>query len=311
MIQCFKKVGKDKFLKEVTDYSKDSWVNVIDPNEKEIDSLVKELDLNRDLIKDGLDPYENPRLEEEDNNLYIFLREPNADNLQGGKATVEPTNSFLFIVAPKTIITISKTDSGIFKQLSTSPQFYTDKKIRCLLMTLSLVSTNFGNTVKRILRLVKSGKTNLSKLSEKDIETLVLQEDILNDYLSSFALLINVHHQLSKIKTLKLLEGEREFIEDLVVDLNQTYNICKTVLRTITTMRDYYSATLTNSLNKTIRVLTVFTVFLTIPAVLSSFYGMNIALPFQGNPRIFDYLIFLVLGLWAFLFLVFKKRNIL
>ena len=76
-------------------------------------------------------------------------------------------------------------------------------------------------------------------------------------------------------------------------------------------MRDYYSTTLTNNLNRTITVLTVFTIFLTIPTLISSIYGMNITLPLQDNPGIFILLTGIVILIWAIVFIGFKKWKVI
>ena len=165
--------------------------------------------------------------------------------------------------------------------------------------------------MRRTLKEVKRDRRNIRKLREKDIFDLVLQEDFLNDYLSSFSPLIDMYKKILKIRSLKFKEDEKEFIEDLVIDLDQTFNTCKTSLKTITNMRDYYSTTLTNNLNRTITVLTVFTIFLTIPTVLSSIYGMNISLPFQNNPLIFLLLSGITILIWIIAFIGFKKWKII
>jgi len=168
----------------------------------------------------------------------------------------------------------------------------------------------FSLSVRKILKEVKGDKRNIKKLNEKDILDLVLQEDMLNDYLFSFSPLIDMYNRILKFKDLKFKEDEREFIEDLVVDLNQTFNTCKSALKTISNMRNYYSTTLTNNLNRVITILTVFTIFLTIPAVISSVYGMNIPLPFQGIPNIFIFLVGATILIWAIIFFVFKKKKV-
>jgi magnesium transporter len=44
---------------------------------------------------------------------------------------------------------------------------------------------------------------------------------------------------------------------------------------------------MTNNLNRVIKLFTALTVLLTIPMIVSSFYGMNIVLPFSRHPLAF------------------------
>lgn len=305
MIEYYKKVGKDEKLEKIEQYIANAWVKVIDPNEEEMKFLVEKFDLDKVSLMDGLDLYEIPRVDEDNGKVYIFLRVP-TDRILG-----EATSSFLIIITKENIITLSRYDLEIFDKIADSKYFFTNRRTGFILQMLFFISRKFNLYVRRILKEVKSDKRNIPKLSNKDILDLVLQEDTLNDYLSSFAPLIDIHNQILKTKSLKFKESQKEFIEDLIVDLNQTFNVCKSALKTISNMRNYYSTTLSNNINKVITVLTIFAVFLTIPAIFSSIYGMNIDLPFQNNPYMFWFLSGAIVLIWVVVFIVLKRRKIL
>ncbi len=304
MIEYYQNTKKEG-LKKLTQLSHDSWVKVVNPQDDELNFIIDKFGLEKNLLLDGLDLYEMPRIEDENKNVYIFLRIPTS-TLEN-----ESTSSFLIIITSNNIITLSKTNLEIFEEILVSKNFSTDKKLRCLLRILFYVFRSFSRNVGRILKEVKRDRRNIKKLREKDILDLVLQEDMLNDYLSSFSPLIDIHNKILKTKNLKFKEDEKEFIEDLVVDLNETFNICKSALKTISNMRNYYSTTLTNNLNRVITILTIFTVFLTIPTVISSIYGMNISLPFQNLPNFFIFLIGITFFVWIVIFIAFRKRKLI
>lgn len=79
----------------------------------------------------------------------------------------------------------------------------------------------------------------------------------------------------------------RELVEDLSIDMEQVIARCKSLLRTITNVRDSYRAVMDTRLNETIRLPTVITVALTIPTMLVGIYGMNVPLPFERSPVAF------------------------
>jgi Mg2+ and Co2+ transporter CorA len=183
--------------------------------------------------------------------------------------------------AHRFFLDVSKEDLGFLDKLFRSSGFINKNNNRALLQFLSYISKSFGFSVNRIWKSVKKDRKNLIKLNSKNILDLVKQEDILNDYLFSFSSLIDVYTKVIKSRTISFGDDEKDFVEDLVVDLNQTFNSCKSALKTITNMRDYYSTTLSNNLNNTLKILTIFTVFLTIPTLLASLYGMNILAAIQ------------------------------
>ena len=304
MIDYYKRNGKEGSVVKLKSLAPNSWVKVVNPDEKDIDFLIRNLGLDKNLVMDALDLYENPRVEEENGDIYIFLRAPTS------VVHNESTSSFLLVVSKNHVITISKEDLEIFEKVTISQNFTTSKQSRFVMHVLFYVSRSFNFEVRKILKDVKSEKKNLLGLREKDILGLVSQEDTLNDYLSSFAPLIDMHNKILKIKSLRFGESEKDFIEDLIVDLNQTFNTCKSVLKTISNMREYYSVALSNKINKVITVLTIFTVFLTIPTLISSIYGMNISLPFQNSSIIFWFLGGIVLLVWAVLFALFRRNRI-
>jgi Mg2+ and Co2+ transporter CorA len=304
MIEYYRKQGSSG-LKKISESGKNSWVKVVNPDDEEVDFLIEKFNLDRDSLLDGLDQNEVPRVEDEGKLVYIYLRIPTS------VVANESTSSFLVLLSKDNIITISRHDLEIFEKVGNSRLFDTDNKERSLLQLLFYVFRAYSINVRRILKEVKSDRRNIRKLREKDIFDLVLQEDILNDYLSSFSPLIDMYNRILKIRSLKFKEEEKDFIEDLVVDLNQTFNTCRASLKTITNMRSYYSTTLTNDLNRVITVLTVFTIFLTIPTVISSIYGMNITLPLQNHPLIFLLLSGITILIWILVFIGFKKSKII
>ena len=85
----------------------------------------------------------------------------------------------------------------------------------------------------------------------------------------------------------------------------------KQTLKTISNMRGYYSTKLSNDLNKTVTVLTLVTIFLSIPTLISSVYGMNIPLPMQGSGNILPILGGITLGICAVFLIILKRKKIL
>jgi len=293
-------------LVEGKEYFINSWIKVVEPNELEINELVERFKLAKDNVIDGLDIHETPRIEEDGGNVYVYLRVPTS------KIEGETTSSFLIILTKRNIITISKFELEIFDKIINSKRaINTGNRIHSIMKFLSFVNLFYAVSVRKIVKEVKKDRKKLLGLSDRDIRDLVLKEDILNDYLSSFSPLIGMHRGLLKIKTFKLLKNDREFIEDLVIDLEQTLLSCKNALKSISNMRDYYTTALSVNLNKVITLLTIFTILLTIPTVISGIYGMNVVLPLQGNANVFWILLSIIVGIWVVLFFIFKKMRII
>jgi Mg2+ and Co2+ transporter CorA len=291
---------------ELKDYSKGSWVYVTDPDKEEIDFLVKEFDLDKDLILDGLDIFEIPRLEVEKNSSYIYLRIP-TNNIEN-----EHTASFLVIVKENLVITICDSKIELFDRLfKTKKNFFTYHGGRDFLNILFILSSKYSYWIRMISKEVKKERRNLEKLKSRDILKLSLQEDILNDYLSSLEPLRDLNNALVRSKHLNFQDDEKDFILDLNIDIDQTISLCKSSLKSITNMRDYYSTILSNTQNQILKTLTIFTVFLTIPMIMTGLFGMNVHLPFQDDSNAFIMVIFTTMLIMTIAYLFLKKTKIL
>ena len=98
-------------------------------------------------------------------------------------------------------------------------------------------------------------------------------------------------------------------MEDLVMDSNQTMELSRAGSRSIKNIREAYSAILTNELNKIMKILTFVTIFLTIPTIVSSIFGMNVALPLEGNPFAFLFVVVVIVLLSMLFFVVIKSKR--
>lgn len=278
MIEYYFKAKSKEQIEKISEFKKGCWINVVNPNTEEIEYLVKTFNVEESNIIDGLDIHENPRFEIDSKKAYIYLTAPT------NKIKHEHDSSFLIIYAKEFFMTISKYSLEIFEKiLKSNIQFEKFENSRNIVKILFMISRLFERSVQKIIKETKENKADLSKLKNKDIEVLINYEDKLNSYLSSFSSTISTYQRILRDKSISLIKKDEEIIEDLIIDLNETINLCKQTLSTISNMRNYYSTKMSNDLNKTVTVLTLVTIFLSIPTLISSIYGMNIPLPFQES----------------------------
>ena len=132
----------------------------------------------------------------------------------------------------------------------------------------------------------------------------------LNDYLDA---LIPTNTSVEKIlggKLLPLYEDDRDLAEDLSIDLEQLISRCKSLLRTITNVRDSYRAVMDTRLNETMRILTVITLALTIPTMLAGLFGMNVDLPVNpDSPLVFWFIVAMSVAAATTLSLYFMRKR--
>jgi magnesium transporter len=148
-------------------------------------------------------------------------------------------------------------------------------------------------------------------LRPKDIAVFVEYERKLNDYLDALLPSNDAIQILLSGKALKMSIKDRDMVEDISISYQQMTNRCKSLLRTITNLRDSYRAVMDTRLNETIRLLTVITLALAIPTMLAGLYGMNVELPgHEQSPATFWVIAIFSIGTSAVMmfYFLYKRR---
>jgi len=66
---------------------------------------------------------------------------------------------------------------------------------------------------------------------------------------------------------------------------------------------------ISNNLNAVMKFLASFTIILTLPTMVASFYGMNVGLPLQQSPYAFAFTLAISFGLSLVIGLIFWKKD--
>lgn len=265
-----------------------SWIRVEKPDEEEILFLSENLGLDDELIRDALDPHEVPRVETEDEALYFFTRLPDTDDDFN-----DYTTPILFALSREQLTTVSRNSLGrLWQPFISRSDVPTTHQTKLFLMMMDAIVLQYQSRLASINRQMRAATSDISTLRPRDIAIFVEYERKLNDYLDA---LIPTNAALEKLlsgKYLRLYEDDRDLVEDLSIDAEQQITRCKSMLRTITNVRDSYRALMDTRLNETIRLLTVITLALTIPTALAGLYGMNVDLPGnEGSPMMFWWIV--------------------
>jgi Mg2+ and Co2+ transporters len=81
------------------------------------------------------------------------------------------------------------------------------------------------------------------------------------------------------IQTLHLTKAAREHLHDSLIEIEQIKNQADLSSDIIDRISNTYNNILNNRTNTTMKVLTIYTIVLSIPTIVSGFYGMNMKLP--------------------------------
>ena len=306
MIQYLYKNQKQTKLQRIDDYKVGSWISVEDTTEQELLMLSEKLNLEPDILLDALDPYEVPRIEKEEGITYIFARFAHKN---GDKIATSPV---LLVVSPDFLITVSIKALPFLNQfIQEKIEFYTTQRTQLLIQLLMEMQREYQNLVNTIHKNIRNFSVDLDQIDNKEILTIIKFETLFNDFLFGLEPMAIALKKFATGKFIKLYEEDEDLVEELLVDNEQLILLCKVNQKGIYNLRESHYSVLSNNLNKTMKLLTSVTVILTIPTMVSSFFGMNVGLPFQDHPLAFLLVISITLIISFGLLAIFNKRDLL
>jgi len=304
MITIYEKGEHDEEFIEILEPKEGCWIHVEDATTNDVNQISKLIDLEYTDMYDCLDRYEIPRVERIKEHVLIFTRHPM--DAEGGLYTT----TFTIILTKDYFITICPQKSLLVENfISQKPKLTPSQKSKFLIYILLKVTQEYTLQIKKIRTNVLKQEKKMSYVDSRDITNLTMNEEILNQYLSSLVPMRSVLESITSGRYTLLYEKDQDLLEDLLNASIQSEDLCSINLRSIRSLRDSYQIIFTNQLNKTIKLLTALTIILSLPTMIASLYGMNVDLPFMGERHAFSIIVVFIILVSMVSFLVFQRKK--
>ena len=273
-------------ITETTLNQNPDWINVIEPEREEVDQLIEQFNVPEDFLRDPLDSEESARIEYDDETGYsliiIDLPVVNSSNLKVLSFITQPLG---IIIGNKRMFTVCDTDNEFLKNFA---RFDSEINLKYRSQFALNILLTIANHYNRNLRLLNKSRLRIEKrlknnVTNKQLYNLMEVEKSLVYFLAALKGNDNIIKKLFRLPAMHRYEEDEELLEDLVIENNQaieTTELYTNILESITTS---YSSLLSNEMNNTMKTLTLFTVFLTLPTLVFSFFGMNVPLPIDDH----------------------------
>lgn len=298
--------ARNRGLEELGQPRHGAWISLVAPDEKELADFSEQYNLDIDLLTDAIDIYEAPRVETHEGKVYIYTRYCYPE---GQEVATEP---MLIVYTGTNLLTISRLDTPIYQRLLDKGQdILTTQKTKTLLLILSEISMSYRLQLNRIYKQILHIRAQLrqSDISNRDFVRIIELEEDLNEFLAALQPQAVMLAALTNGKFIRLYEDDRDLIEDLSLSTSELTELTRSRLRTLTNIRQAYDAIATNNLNKTFKRLTSIAILMTVPTILGGLWGMNVALPFQDDPRGFVYVLGLSAGIITSMVYIFRRKG--
>lgn len=303
-------------LKETLEFAPSCWINLVEPTTTELERVLTFSQVPRDFLTDPLDAEERPRFDYDDDSSMLIIHVPCP--LEDDEVVPYRTVPLGIILFARSVITVCSARTP--------------------------VTTAFLDQIRRVcppsdqyrfaFRLLwHGGVLFLRYLQDVHQRTLALEEELHRSISNEVLLkLLTIEKtfvyfttslkadtialaRANTARQLALSEDDRDQLEDAMVEYQQALETATIHANILNGTLDTFASLINNNLNNVMKYLTVVTIFLAVPTLITSAYGMNIKLPFVdggGDPKVFWLLSAIAAcstGLIAFVLYLLSKRR--
>lgn len=282
---------------EIKEFKKGSWINLVNPSENEIKKVCENINIQEGFIRDALDYEEKARIdqEEDDNTILFVVDVPIVEKSDDNDIyTTMPLG--MIVVRDDFFVTISLKKNKIIDDFEKKKikNFQTYKKTRFIFQILYLNSSYYLDYLKKINKETEIAEYILkNSMKNKELLKLLSLEKGLVYFTTSLKSNELVMEKTMRGKIVKLYEEDEEILEDAIIENRQAIEMAQIYRDILNGTMDAYASIISNNLNGVMKFLTSITIILAVPTMISSFWGMNVELPFQHNSIGFVIMIFI------------------
>lgn len=302
MIQYFKNIEHKTIAVDKPEAG--TWVNVLPPlKNEEFTELSQLLEIPIDFLKDSLDIDERSRYEIDDNVKLIVIKTPAENNSFNESDAFYITIPICIILTHNQIVTVNSFENEAIKKfLNTFQNRSMDKKSMMVLKIFEKITTNFQEYLKEInlRRNTLEQKLYLANRNEELLQLMRIQKSLvyfITALRSNELLMI----KMARTNFLQLNEEEKDLLDDLIVETSQALEMANTYTNILNSTLDAFASIVSNNQNIVLKRLTTLMIFLGIPILIASIYGMKVPAIYQQNPYIFWIIVVVLLAAMAFL----------
>lgn len=299
---------KDNTIDEINDLIKDTWINLINPSDKEIRKVADYLKIDDKLIKQVLVEKELPRLKRLDNATLIVINVPfMKDKSIKNKYITYPLG---IIITTNNITTVSLVEHAFLNNL----EDVNTKKINQFLIQILLKGAqSYLITLESIDEDISRIESSTYKATDnKQLLNFLNIQKTLVYFLTSLHANGVVLEKLQRENVLSFTKEEAMLLEDAILENKQSIETSTIYREILSSTMDTYSSIISNNLNVIMKFLAGITIVFSVPTMIASFLGMNVPLGELGeNPASFALIILISLIISLCIAWWLKKKNML
>ena len=226
------------------------------------------------------------RIETENSQTLILVDTPFIETDDDGEEYI--TIPMGIILLEDCIITVCLKDAPLLKEFFKGRVrgFSSKKRNRFILQVLYRNAARFLYYLRRIDQKSNDVEDELHKsMKNKELIAMLKLEKSLVYFSTSLKGNEAVLERLLRMTFIRQYPDDTDLLEDVIIENKQAIEMCTIYRDILSGTMDAFASVISNNLNIVMKVLTLITIIMTIPTIVASLWGMNVAgIPFTSNP---------------------------
>ena len=280
------------------------WIQMVNPSVAEGQMVADALGVDIEDVLAALDEEESSRIELQDGYTLILVDIPSIEIRHEKESyTTIPLG---IIITQDEIITVCTEDTPVLQAFLNNrvKEFSTKKKLRFVYQILYRIAVLYQSD----LRIIDKMRTEIEERvgdDTEEVDLIALHE--LESTLVYFATSLRANgvvlDRLTRYKRLEQYPEDKELLGDVIVENRDIIN----------GTRELLSSVIDNRMNSIMKSLTVITLIMAIPTVVSGIYGMNVDsqwVPFAHVQNGFGIICGIIVIICVLIFIFLRKKRI-
>ena len=281
---------------------KGAWINIVDPTPYELKVVSNLTEVDPDFLRSALDDEERSHTDIEDDSVMVLTNV--AVNRGNDSYDALP---LAIIISEDYIITVCLEETPVMAEFNerTAKLFRTYKKTRFLFQILYKSATFYLRYLRQISKLSDDIENQLrhDMKNSEILRLLELQKGLtyFNAAIRSNGAvldkLLRMRNNPALTPILKAYEEDEDLLEDVIIENKQAKEMVEMYSKILARMADTFTSIIANNQNLVMKFLAAMTIIIAIPTVVSSFFGMNVPVPFEESSHGFLYVMIIAFGI--------------
>ena len=262
-----------------SDFLVNKWVNLVNPDDKEVDRIASLTGISEDYLKAALDEEERARIDKEGECVMILIDVPIIEEDPEDNYYTYGTIPMSIIHKDNYLVTVCLRENSVVNDFKFGrvKNVETFKSTRLTFQLLYAVSTKYLSYLRLINKASQRVQSTLEKSMKNNaiLEMLDLQKSLVY-FSTSISANDAVIEKLNKQSILKKYAEDQDVIDDAGIENKQAAEMCSIYREIMNGTMDAYGTIISNNVNDIMKFLTALTLVISVPTLVASLFGMNL-----------------------------------